>query len=150
LRKFDAHYGCWSEIPKEDIENFQDVFYWLCPIGFRFYLPAFMIHSLRVSAGPAHEVWLSGTFSEDDPGVLKANLGILDLAQKEVFLRFLVVALESVHDDYNRDWWNHSWDKEWAEDAEKERVWKELGSLFAFLKSQVEQDRRNTSVVSRK
>ena len=145
LRKLDDHYGGWSEIPEEDIEKFQDVFRWLCPIGFRFYLPAFMIHSLRFSKEPATDVWLSGAFSESEPGVLESTLEFLNPAQKEVVWRFLVIALESVHDDYNRDWWNHSWDKEWAEDFDKERVWANLGRAFTLLKSKVEQDRGKTS-----
>jgi hypothetical protein len=134
LQKFDDHYGSWNEIPKDDIEKFQDVFCWLCPIGFRFYLPAFMIHSLRHSPQLVNNVWLQSAFSDE------SNLEFLDLSQKKAVWRFLIAALESVHDDYHSDWWNHPWDKEWAEDSEKEEVWLMLGKAFTLLRDHVGQD----------
>ncbi len=136
LRKLDGHYKLWTGVPDEDIEKYQDVFPWLCPIGFRFYLPAFMIHSLRHSSYLAGENWLFSAFGE----LLfqEADIEILDQSQKRTVFDFLVSVLASVKDDYNPDWWNHPWDPEWQDDAEKEHVWKEFGRAFTFLKDRVD------------
>lgn len=132
LQKLDDHYGHWDAIPREDLEKFQDVFPWLCPVGFRFYLPAFMVHALRSSPLLAENSWLRSAFRDE------ADLEILDGPQKVAVWHFVKAVLESVHDDYHRDWWNHPWDKEWEEDFEKEQAWQEVGKAFTFLSKHVE------------
>tara|TARA_B100001939_G_scaffold283511_1_gene252842 strand:+ start:24265 stop:24759 length:495 start_codon:yes stop_codon:yes gene_type:complete len=39
--------GPWQEVPEEHIENCQCALTYLDPVGFRFYLPAFMVWYLR-------------------------------------------------------------------------------------------------------
>ena len=132
LEREDDHYRNWSSIPNEDITKFWDVFPWLCPVGFRFYLPAYMTHSLRTSSRLIDELWLRSAFG--DALFRDGNMEALDEAQIDATLNFLTAAFLSIPDDYHRDWWNYPWDKDWADDAEKEQVWRTFGGAFCSLK----------------
>ena len=133
LHKLDDHYRDWLEVPEADIAFFKNVFIWFCPVGFRFYLPAYMISSLRSSRRLIDELWLQYAFG--DAPFHPENIEILDAAQKQAVREFLEAAFECIQDDYHRDWWNHPWDAEWKEDAEKEHFWQMFGRAFTFLRS---------------
>ncbi|MDB6124773.1 MAG: hypothetical protein JWQ71_3766 [Pedosphaera sp.] len=138
LSKADAHYLHWNEIPPADIERFSDVFPWLCPIGFRFYLPAFMIHSLKTSKSLRSESWPNFAFSETF--LTKADVETLNVQQTRAVLHFLTAILATVPDDWNADWWNHPWDPEWSEDAEKKQIWSEIGYAYEQFKAHAEKE----------
>lgn len=136
-RSLDGHYRDWTQIPEEDMAKFKDVWLWLCPIGVRFYLPAYMTDSLRSSRRLIDEVWMLFAFGGESFN--ETSITVLDGPQKRVLYEFFISAFECVKDDYTRDWWNHPWDPAWDVDMEKQHVWDTFGRAFTFLRNQAAQ-----------
>lgn len=85
---------CWDCVPDADIEVCTDALCYLDPEGWRYYIPAYMIWSLRhfrvsCSTVPDRTIY---TFDPSSPDLLEHNLAryeLLDEAQSRAVCRFL-------------------------------------------------------------
>ena len=132
-RKEDDHYRNWEEIPIKDIVRYQDVWLWLCPKGFEYYLPAFMVWALTKHPLISNSSFL-GAF--DSKLISKGYFEGFSKAEKIAVLHFLEALLRTVQDDYHADWWNYPWDKDWSYDQPKEQLWREIGAAYQWFKTE--------------
>ena len=136
LQKLDDHYDDWEDIPDKDLDYYQDVFFWLCPQGLQYYLPAYMVRYLkRVPLGKSNDIWPEYAFDER---CFELNLfELFTTQQTQVALCFLETLFEQAKDDYHDDWWNHSWDKDWEYDKPKQKLWNNYGTAYKILKTKL-------------
>ncbi|MCD6049067.1 MAG: hypothetical protein K0Q55_470 [Verrucomicrobia bacterium] len=137
LQKLDDHYSAWEDIPSEDLEHYQDVFTWLCPEGYRFYLPAYMVHFLTANPQTREkEIWRSRAFNSYC--VEKGQFELFTPAEAAVTCRFLESSLLEVYDEDFPDWWNHPWHKDWSElDELKAELWAKYGAAYEYMKAKL-------------
>jgi len=110
----------WQDVPEEKLRNLEDVHAFLCPKGFRFYIPAYMIwvlHHLELHDRDS-QLSESTVYSLDigrpsDPwhADRKERFDLLDVRQKESVILFLecLIAEGDYETDARRylaDYWN--------------------------------------------
>jgi hypothetical protein len=104
-RQLDAEHK-WEDVPEADIERYDWILSFLDPIGFRYYLPAYMIWTLRHYAN-SESMSVDSTIYALDYGdhfrefAMKRFL-LFDRAQKEAvctFLRFMVKEAAGLADE---------------------------------------------------
>lgn len=140
LQKLDDHYTDWEEIPDEDLDYYQDIFIWLCPQGFQYFLPAYMTRMLKkLSSGKKDNIWLMHAFRERC--FEKGFFELFTQRQTVLTARFLEVLFEQIKDDQHPDWWNHFGDEDWDDDelkqALKQELWEEYGTAYQLLKTRL-------------
>lgn len=82
----------WQDLPSTVVEEYWDVHPFLCPIGFRYYLPVFMIWTIknhRQSALSIPQWTISSLDCPDDE-----KLALLDQRQRAAISNFLKYAIE--------------------------------------------------------
>lgn len=124
----------WEDITESEFLQYQDVFPWLCPQSFVFYLPAFM--TWTVVLGWKEATWIEGAFREPrdgSSGFDAAVLAVLSTGQRRVLLEFLKMRLRREPDDWNSDWWNHPLTPDWEDDMEKFQLWERIGPAFRLI-----------------
>jgi hypothetical protein len=96
----------WRDVPDSAIEECQDVFCYLDPKGFRYYIPAYMIWSLQnYESNSAMSTIYALSASNRD------RFGLLDPAQREAICAFLEYVAESYDDDSARMALDRYWRK---------------------------------------
>ena len=105
-RKMDSDQS-WEEVPSADIARFYSVLSFFDPKGFRYYLPAYMIWSLRnyeTSASPSADATIFAlTFSGDHKyeRYHRERFELLTKDQARAVCRFLQYLIEYGGEDYS-------------------------------------------------
>lgn len=82
--------SCWQDVPEEDLRKEMSENTFLDPIGFRYYLPAFLILCVTHFRGdiPRIHEWMVYAFTHSTPEA-QEQVSLLNRAQRGVVSRFL-------------------------------------------------------------